>query len=161
MIWKPLAAILALALACAGCAPPAAKDDTASIKDGCDEAAATTFMNKVVAAPPFTGYAEGGQGQLSLTVNGDQWRKLGYGMRQQIIGIMDCADAGPGKYHASVSVKETPDGPDIMTVSQAELMQWRAGGLASVTMNGIRPEIVAIDAQAATKTEVDPGAPAQ
>jgi hypothetical protein len=31
--------------------------------------------------------------------------------------------------------------------------------LASVTMNGIRPDVVAVDAQAATKTEVDPGAP--
>jgi hypothetical protein len=115
----------------------------------------------VVAAPPFGSYTEGGGGQLYLTVNQDQWRKLGYGMRQQIIEIMDCADAGPGKYHVGVWVRSTAGGPDIMTVSQSELMQWRAGGLASVTMNGIRPDVVAIDAQAATKTEVDPGAPAQ
>jgi hypothetical protein len=158
MIWKPFASILALALTCAACAP---KVDPATIKDGCDEGAATTFMNKVVTAPPFTGYSEGGHDQLYLTVNGDQWRKLGYGMRQQLVEIMDCADAGPGKYHAGVFVRETSDGPDIMTVSQPELMQWRAGGLAGVTMNGIRPDVVAIDAQAATKTEVDPGAPPQ
>jgi hypothetical protein len=161
MIWKLTASTLALALACAGCAPPAARDDTASIKDGCDEAAATTFMNAVVAAPPFSSYTEGGEGQLYLNVNPDQWRKLGYGMRQQIIEIMDCADAGPGKYHAGVWVRPTSGGPDIMTVSQPELMQWRAAGLAGVTKNDIRPDVVAVDAQAATKTEVDPGAPTQ
>jgi hypothetical protein len=159
MTWKLTVPILALALTCAGCGPPAGQD--ATIKDGCDQGAATTFMNAVVAAPPFSSFTEGGQGQLYLNVNPDQWRKLGYGMRQQIIEIMDCADAGPGKYHAGVWVRPTTGGPDIMTVSQPELMQWRAAGLASVTMNGIRPDVVAIDAQAATKTEVDPGAPAQ
>ena len=148
--------LFALSLACAGCNQPATL-----VKDGCEQDPDFAFKNQVVAAAPFTSAAEIQNDELILTVNPDQWRNLGYGMRQQLIAIIDCGDAGPGKYHTNIYVRQTADGPDLMKVSQGELMQWRASGLAILKQDGLRADVVATDAMVQNHLGTDPSAPVQ
>ena len=151
------APILALSLVGAGCSPPA---PAPLVKDGCEQDADGAFKGRVAAAAPFKGVDELEHDELLLTVDPGQWRNLGYGMRQQIIAIFDCADAGPGNYHTNIYVRG-PDGSDIMTVAQPELMQWRAAGLATLKQDGLRADVVATDATVQIPSQTDPGAPAQ
>jgi len=151
-----LLALFALTLACAGCSPPATL-----VKDGCDQDPDFAFRNQVIAAAPFTSAAEIEHDELILTVDPGQWRNLGYGMRQQLIAIIDCGDAGPGKYHTNIYVRQTSDGPDLMKASQGELVQWRADGLAILKQDGFRADVVATDAKVQTHSGTDPSAPVQ
>ncbi|SRR5258708_6829517 len=154
-----LASILALSLVCAGCSPPAAAVDPATlVKDGCEQGPDGAFKGQVAAAAPFKGVDELEHDELLLTVDPGQWRNLGYGMRQQIIAIFDCADAGPGNYHTDVIVRST-DGTDMMKVATPELTQWRAEGLAILKQDGLRADVVATDATVHSNSPVDPGAP--
>lgn len=156
MTVRILALVLAVGLTCAGCGPPAAQTVT-NVKDGCDQDPDLAFRNKIAVAPPFKGASELDHDELVLTVDSGQWNNLGLGMRQQIIAIFDCGDAGPGRYHSNIYVRST-DGTDLMKVSTPELMQWRAAGLA--VLNGLRSGVVATDAQVANG-QPDPNAPAQ
>ena len=154
------ASILALSLVCAGCSPPAAAVDPATqVKDGCDQDPDFAFKNQVAAAAPFKGAVEADNDQLILIVDPGQWRNLGYGMRQQLIAIFDCGDAGPGKYHTNVFVRATQDGPNLMTATQGDLVQWRADGLATLKQDGLRADVVATDAMVQTQSQTDPAAP--
>ena len=92
-----------------------------------------------------------------LTVDPGQWRNLGYGVRQQIITIIDCADAGPGKYHATIYVA-SPDKTAVMTITTQQLMQWRAEGLAALGTTALRADEVARDATIPNPSPIDPGA---
>jgi hypothetical protein len=78
-------------------------------------------------------------------------------VRQQIIAIIDCGDAGPGKYHANIYVRG-PDGTDIMKTHATELMQWRAAGLATLEQTGLRADAVSRDAAIPNRSPIDPGA---
>ena len=161
MTVRLFASIFALSLVCAGCSPPAPAVDPATlVKDGCDQDPDLAFRNQVASAAPFKGAAELEHDELLLTVDPDQWRNLGYGMRQQIIAIFDCGDAGPGKYHTNIYVR-APDGTDLMKVPQTDLIQWRAEGLAILKQDGIRADVVATDATVQIHSQTDPGAPAQ
>jgi hypothetical protein len=170
MAARLLVPILILSLACAGCGgQPAEKANPVTlvdvsqgllVRDGCEQAPDLDFRNQVVAAAPFTGPSAVDHGALVLTVDPGQWRNLGYGMRQQIIAIIDCGDAGPGKYHFNINVR-APDGSGIMKISTKELMQWRAGGLAMLEQTGLRANAVARDATIPNSSPVDPGASGQ
>jgi hypothetical protein len=164
------ASILVLSLTCAGCggkpdaeANPVTLVDVGQgrlVRDGCDQAPDLDFRNQVVAAAPFNAPSAVEHGALVLTVDPGQWRNLGYGMRQQIIAIIDCGDAGPGKYHFNIDVR-APDGSEVMKISSKELMQWRAGGLAMLEQTGLRADAVARDATIPNSSPIDPGASGQ
>ena len=169
MAARPYASILILSLACAGCGKPADKTNRVMlvdvsqglmVRDGCDQGTDLEFRNQVVAAAPFTGPSEVEHGALILTVDPGQWRNLGYGVRQQLIAIIDCGDAGPGKYHADIYVRG-PDGTDVMKIPAPELMQWRAAGLAMLEQTRLRADAVPRDALIPNRSPIDPGAPAQ
>lgn len=152
MAIRPFASMLALSLVCTGCSPtPAAVDPATLVKDGCDQDPDLTFRNRIASAPPFKSAIELEHDELLLTVDPVQWQNLGYGMRQQIIAIFDCGDAGPGKYHTNVIVRST-DGTDLMKVPTTELMQWRAAGLAILKQDGIRADAIATDALVHSKS---------
>lgn len=168
MVARLLAPVVLLSLACAGCGgPPPVKPDVVMlvdisegkpVKDRCEQAPDLAFRNQVVAAAPFAGPTGIDEGALVLTVDPGQWRNLGYGLRQQIVAIIDCADAGPGKYHATIYVA-APDKTAIMKITTPELMRWRAEGLAAPT--GLRADEVSRDAAIPNTSPIDPGAPAQ
>lgn len=148
MTAKVLALVFAIGLVCAGCSRPAGQDPAVSnVKDGCDQDPDLAFRNKAAAAPPFRAAAELDHDELLLTVDAGQWNNLGLGMRQQIIAIFDCGDAGPGRYHTNIYVRAM-DGTDLMKVSTPELMQYRAEGLAALKPDGLHAESVAADATA-------------
>lgn len=156
-----VASIFALSLACAGCGPSTPAVDPATlVKDGCEQDPDLAFKAQVIAAAPFRSGEELDNDELLLTVDPNQWRNLGYGMRQQLIAIFDCADAGPGKYHTNIIIRST-DGTDLMKAPTAELMQWRAGGLANLKQDGLRSDVVATDATVPNRSPTDPGAPPQ
>jgi hypothetical protein len=169
MAARLFASILVLSLTCAACGQPADKTNQVTlvdvsqgrlVRDGCDQAPDLDFRNQVVAAAPFNGPPSVDHGALVLTVDPGQWRNLGYGVRQRIIAIIDCGDAGPGKYHSNISVRG-PDGTDIMKIPAPQLMQWRATGLATLEQTGLRADAVSRDATIPNSSPIDPGAPAQ
>jgi len=169
MAARVFASILVLSLTCAACGRPEPKANPVTlvdvgqgrlVRDDCEQAADLDFRNQVVAAAPFKGPSEVEHGALVLTVDPGQWRNLGYGVRQRIIAIIDCGDAGPGKYHFTIYVRG-PDGTDIMKIPAAELMQWRAAGLARLEQSGLRADAVPRDAAIPNRSPIDPGAPAQ
>ena len=161
------APIVILSLACAGCGKPADKANQVTlvdvsqgrlVTDNCEQGSDLDFRNQVVAAAPFKGPSDVDHGALVLTVDPGQWRNLGYGVRQRIIAIIDCGDAGPGKYHFNIYVRG-PDGTDIMKIPASELMQWRAAGLAMLEQTGLRADAVPRDAAIPNHSPIDPGAP--
>ena len=130
------------------------------VRDGCEQGPDLDFRNQVVAAAPFNAPPAVDHGGLVLTVDPGQWRNLGYGMRQRIIAIIDCGDAGPGKYHADIYVR-APDGTDVMKIPATQLMQWRASGLAMLEQTGLRADAVPRDATIPNQSPIDPGAAGQ
>lgn len=170
MAVRLFASILILSLTCGGCGgQPAEKANPVTlvdvsqgllVRDGCEQAPDLDFRNQVVAAAPFNGPSQIDHGALVLTVDPGQWRNLGYGVRQQIIAIIDCGDAGPGKYHFNIDVR-APDGSDVMKISSKELMQWRAAGLARLEYTRLRADAVPRDAAIPNPSPIDPGAPEQ
>lgn len=154
--------MIALGLACAGCSQqPAAPQPVFDVHDGCDQDADLAFRNKVATGPPFKSANELDHDELLLMVDPVQWNNLGFGIRQQLVAIFDCGDAGPGRYHTNIYVRSFTDGTDLMKVSTPELMQFRAAGLATPKKDGLRAEVIATDAQVQIKTQEDPSAPAQ
>jgi len=154
--------MLAVGLALAGCGQPAAQSaPVTDVHDGCDQDADLAFRNQVANGPPFKGASELEHDELLLTVDPVQWNNLGLGIRQQLVAIFDCGDAGSGRYHSNIYVRSITDGTDLMKVSTPELMQFRAAGLATLKKDGLRADVVATDAQVQIKTQTDPNAPAQ
>ncbi len=169
MAARLFASLLIFSLTCAGCGRPADKTNQVTlvdisqgrlVRDGCEQAPDLNFRNQVVAAAPFKGPSEVEHGVLVLTVDPGQWRNLGYGVRQQLIAIIDCGDVGPGKYHFNIYVRG-PDGTDIMKVPATELMQWRAAGLAMLEQTRLRADAVPRAATIPNSSPIDPGAPAR
>jgi hypothetical protein len=169
MAARQFASILILSLTCAGCGQPADKTNQVTlvdvsqglmVRDGCEQAPDLDFRNQVLGAAPFNGPPAVEHGVLVLTVDPGQWRNLGYGMRQRIITIIDCGDAGPGKYHADIDIRG-PDGTDVMKIPATQLMQWRAAGLATLEHTGLRADAVPRDATIPNHSPIDPGATGQ
>ncbi len=160
------ASILILSLACSGCAKkPDIDPDVATlvdvtdgkpIKDRCDQDRDVAFKNQIMAAAPFQGPTSVDLNALVLTVDRGQWHNLGFGVQQQVIAIIDCADAGPGKYHETIFVA-SPDRREIMKIPASVLMGWRAAGLASLDQTGLRPDQVATEAAIPNPSPSDPG----
>lgn len=169
MAARLFAPILVLGLACAGCGKPADNTNKVTlvdvsegrlVRDGCEQGADLDFRNQVVAAAPFKAPSDVDHGTLVLTVDPGQWRNLGYGVRQRIIAIIDCGDAGPGKYHQTIDVRG-PDGAEVMNIPAKQLMQWRGAGLAMLEQTGLRADAVSRDATIPNRSPIDPGATAQ
>lgn len=148
MAVRVFALMAAVGFALAGCGDqPAAQNAlVTNVKDGCNQDSDSAFLSKAAVAAPFKWSRELEHDEFLLTVDPGQWNNLGYGMRQQIIAIFDCANAGPGKYHSDIIIRSVTDGTDLMKVSTPELMQWRAAGLADLKPDGLRAEAVATDA---------------